>query len=79
MLNDKWVVCRVFEEYSEMVYLDADIQVFDNIDHLFDMPDGYFYVVMNFFCKKTWSRTSQYKTGYWQKCPVKVSWPIELG
>ncbi|KAG1368014.1 Galactinol synthase 1 [Cocos nucifera] len=36
-----------FEEYSKMIYLDADIQVFDNIDHLFDMPDGYFYAVMD--------------------------------
>ncbi|KAH9303379.1 hypothetical protein KI387_014962 [Taxus chinensis] len=41
-----------FEEYSKMVYLDADIQVFDNIDHLFDMPDGYFYAVMDCFCEK---------------------------
>ncbi|KAH9319036.1 hypothetical protein KI387_020805, partial [Taxus chinensis] len=38
-----------FEEYRKMVYLDANIQVFDNIDHLFDMPDGYFYAVMDCF------------------------------
>lgn len=62
-----------------MVYLDADIQVFDNIDHLFDMPDGYFYAVMDCFCEKTWSHTPQYKIGYCQQCPDKVSWPIELG
>ncbi|GJV43834.1 galactinol synthase 2 [Tanacetum coccineum] len=36
-----------FVEYSKMIYLDGDIQVFDNIDHLFDMPDGYFYAVMD--------------------------------
>eukprot|EP00253_Pinus_taeda_P020206 PITA_20206 len=68
-----------FEEYSKMVYLDADIQVFDNIDHLFDMPHGYFYAVMDCFCEKTWSHTQQYKIGYCQQCPEKVSWPIELG
>eukprot|EP00253_Pinus_taeda_P026174 PITA_26174 len=67
-----------FEEYSKMVYLDADIQVFDNIDHLFDMADGYFYAVMDCFCEKTWSHTPQYNIGYCQQCPDKVSWPIEL-
>ncbi|KAH9303383.1 hypothetical protein KI387_014966, partial [Taxus chinensis] len=67
-----------FEEYSKMVYLDADIQVFDNIDHLFDMPDGYFYAVMDCFCEKTWSHTPQYKIGYCQQCPEKVCWPAEL-
>jgi inositol 3-alpha-galactosyltransferase len=68
-----------FEEYSKMVYLDADIQVFHNIDHLFDMRDGYFYAVMDCFCEKTWSHTPQYNIGYCQQCPDKVSWPIELG
>jgi len=68
-----------FEEYSKMVYLDADIQVFDNIDHLFDLRDGYFYAVMDCFCEKTWSHTPQYKIGYCQQCPDKVSWPIQLG
>ncbi|KAH9303382.1 hypothetical protein KI387_014965 [Taxus chinensis] len=67
-----------FEEYSKMVYLDADIQVFDNIDHLFDMPDGYFYAVMDCFCEKTWSHTPQYKIGYCQQCPDKVCWPAEM-
>jgi len=42
-----------FEEYNKMMYL--DIQVFENIDHLFDTPDGYFYAVMDCFCEKvTW-------------------------
>ena len=68
-----------FEEYSKMVYLDADIQVFENIDDLFDMRDGYFYAVMDCFCEKTWSHTPQYKIGYCQQWPDKVSWPIELG
>ncbi|XP_057857422.1 galactinol synthase 4-like isoform X2 [Cryptomeria japonica] len=67
-----------FEEFSKMVYLDADIQVFDNIDNLFDMPDGYFYAVMDCFCEKTWSHTPQYKIGYCQQCPDKVTWPAEL-
>eukprot|EP00252_Welwitschia_mirabilis_P022897 TRINITY_DN6334_c0_g1_i2.p1 TRINITY_DN6334_c0_g1~~TRINITY_DN6334_c0_g1_i2.p1 ORF type:complete len:342 (-),score=9.09 TRINITY_DN6334_c0_g1_i2:127-1152(-) len=68
-----------FEEYSKMVYLDADIQVFDNIDNLFDMPDGHFYAVMDCFCEKTWSHTKQFKIGYCQQCPEKVAWPEELG
>ncbi|XP_008812591.1 galactinol synthase 1-like [Phoenix dactylifera] len=68
-----------FEEYSKMIYLDADIQVFDNIDHLFDMPDGYFYAVMDCFCEKTWSHSRQYSIGYCQQCPEKVAWPAEMG
>ncbi|KAM7254484.1 hypothetical protein ACFE04_003864 [Oxalis oulophora] len=68
-----------FVEYSKMVYLDGDIQVFENIDHLFDMPDGYFYAVMDCFCEKTWSHTPQYKIGYCQQCPEKVQWPAEFG
>ncbi|KAK4765200.1 hypothetical protein SAY86_026290 [Trapa natans] len=68
-----------FEEYSKMVYLDADIQVYDNIDHLFDEPDGYFYAVMDCFCEKTWSHSKQYSIGYCQQCPDKVVWPAEMG
>jgi inositol 3-alpha-galactosyltransferase len=54
-----------FEEYNKMMYL--DIQVFENIDHLFDTPDGYFYAVMDCFCEKTWS----------QQFPEKVTWPVD--
>ncbi|XP_031476743.1 galactinol synthase 1-like [Nymphaea colorata] len=68
-----------FEEYSKMVYLDADIQVYENIDHLFDAADGYFYAVMDCFCEKTWSHTPQYSIGYCQQCPEKVAWPAEMG
>ncbi|MBA0827132.1 hypothetical protein Goarm_011930, partial [Gossypium armourianum] len=68
-----------FVEFSKMIYLDGDIQVFDNIDHLFDMEDGYFYAVMDCFCEKTWSHTPQYKIGYCQQCPDKVQWPSRLG
>ncbi|XVE89528.1 hypothetical protein DITRI_Ditri20bG0003800 [Diplodiscus trichospermus] len=68
-----------FVEYSKMIYLDGDIQVFDNIDHLFDKEDGYFYAVMDCFCEKTWSHTPQYKIGYCQQCPDKVQWPSQLG
>jgi alpha-N-acetylglucosamine transferase len=28
-----------FEEYSKLIYLDADIQVYENIDHLLTIPD----------------------------------------
>ena len=46
--------CVQFVEYSKMIYLDGDIQVFENIDHhLFDLPDNHFYVVMDCFCEKT--------------------------
>ncbi|XP_008781185.2 galactinol synthase 2-like [Phoenix dactylifera] len=64
-----------FVEYQKMIYLDADIQVYDNIDHLFDLPGGHFYAVMDCFCEKTWSHTPQYQIGYCQQCPDKVSWP----
>lgn len=68
-----------FEEYSKMIYLDADIQVFENIDHLFDLPDGFFYAVMDCFCEKTWSHSPQYSIGYCQQRPNKVTWPAEMG
>lgn len=68
-----------FVEYSKMIYLDGDIQVFGNIDHLFDMPNGYFYAVKDCFCEKTWSDSPQYKIGYCQQCPNKVQWPANLG
>ncbi|XP_019418250.1 PREDICTED: galactinol synthase 1 [Lupinus angustifolius] len=68
-----------FVEYNKMIYLDGDIQVFENIDHLFDMPNGNFYAVMDCFCEKTWNHTPQYKIGYCQQCPNKVQWPKELG
>ncbi|XVF38932.1 hypothetical protein REPUB_Repub20aG0145200 [Reevesia pubescens] len=68
-----------FVEYEKMIYLDGDIQVFDNIDHLFDLADGYFYAVMDCFCEKTWSSSPQYKIGYCQQCPDKVKWPVEMG
>ncbi|XP_010276500.1 PREDICTED: galactinol synthase 2-like [Nelumbo nucifera] len=68
-----------FVEYSKMIYLDSDIQVYDNIDHLFDLPGGHFYAVMDCFCEKTWSNTPQFKIGYCQQCPDKVKWPAELG
>ncbi|KAK8933247.1 Galactinol synthase 4 [Platanthera zijinensis] len=66
-----------FEEYSKMIYLDADTQVFENIDHLFDMAGGNFYAVMDCFCEKTWSHSRQHSVGYCQQCPEKVKWPSE--
>ncbi|KNA14215.1 hypothetical protein SOVF_109020 [Spinacia oleracea] len=69
-----------FVEYTKMIYLDGDIQVYDNIDHLFDLPNGYFYAVMDCFCEKTWSHTPQYKIGYCQQSPNRVCWAEkELG
>ncbi|KAL9233459.1 hypothetical protein vseg_008458 [Gypsophila vaccaria] len=63
-----------FVEFNKMIYLDGDIQVFDNIDHLFDLPNGHFYAVMDCFCEKTWAHTTQYKIGYCQQSPNKVHW-----
>lgn len=68
-----------FVEYRKMIYLDGDIQVFGNIDHLFDLADNYFYAVMDCFCEKTWSHTPQYQIGYCQQCPDKVQWPSDFG
>ncbi|CAE5962705.1 unnamed protein product [Arabidopsis arenosa] len=67
-----------FEEYNKMIYLDADIQAFENIDELFDLPDGYFHAVMDCFCEKTWSHSLQYSIGYCQQCPEKVTWPEDM-
>ncbi|XVF02472.1 hypothetical protein REPUB_Repub04eG0178300 [Reevesia pubescens] len=68
-----------FEEYSKMVYLDAEIQVYDNIDYLFDTANGYFYAVKDCFFEKIWSHSFQYSIGYCQQCPDKVTWPAEMG
>nr|ALO17648.1 galactinol synthase 2 [Lens culinaris]ALO17649.1 galactinol synthase 2 [Lens culinaris]ALO17650.1 galactinol synthase 2 [Lens culinaris] len=68
-----------FEEYEKMIYLDGDIQVFENIDHLFDLPNNYFYAVMDCFCEATWGHTKQYEIGYCQQCPDKVQWPSNFG
>ncbi|PKI44539.1 hypothetical protein CRG98_035077 [Punica granatum] len=67
-----------FVEYEKMIYLDGDIQVYENIDHLFDLPDGQFYAVMDCFCEKTWSHTPQYRIGYCQQCPDKVQHPENI-
>lgn len=68
-----------FAEYEKMVYMDSDIQVYDNIDHLFDLPDGYFYAALDCFCEFTWGHTPQYKVGYCQLSPEKKNWPAEMG
>ncbi|PKI34019.1 hypothetical protein CRG98_045579 [Punica granatum] len=65
--------------YYVINYSKLHIQVYDNIDHLFDLPDGHFYATMDCFCEKTWSHTPQYKIGYCQQCPDKVRWPEVLG
>ncbi|KAL1193085.1 Galactinol synthase 6 [Cardamine amara subsp. amara] len=60
-----------------MIYLDGDIQVYSNIDHLFDTPSGFLYAVKDYFCQGSWFKTLQYKIGYCQQCPTKVMWPVE--
>ncbi|KAG8369051.1 hypothetical protein BUALT_Bualt15G0110100 [Buddleja alternifolia] len=57
-----------FVEYNKMIYMDADIQVFENIDHLFDLPSGFFYGVVDCLCEM-----------HGQPCPQKLRWPHELG
>lgn len=64
-------------EYSKMIYFDGDIQVFGNVDHLFDLPDGHLYAVLDCFCD--WYHSPQYKIGYCQQNPNRVKWPAEMG
>uniref|UniRef100_A0A0D3AAB6 Hexosyltransferase n=1 Tax=Brassica oleracea var. oleracea TaxID=109376 RepID=A0A0D3AAB6_BRAOL len=66
-----------FEEYSKMIYLDAGIQVYDNIDDLFDMEDGYLHGVLSCFCEKIWSYLPLYSIGWCQYRP-EVTWPAEM-
>ncbi|KAK9108097.1 hypothetical protein Syun_024108 [Stephania yunnanensis] len=69
-----------FVEYEKMMYLDADIQVYENIDHLLDdTEDGYLYAAMDCFCEKNWRFSPQYKVGYCQQCPDRVKWPEHMG
>lgn len=51
-----------------MIYLDSDIQVFDNIDHLFEVADGYFYGVVDCLCVL-----------HGQPCKQSIQWPEKLG
>ncbi|CAO2187220.1 unnamed protein product [Urochloa humidicola] len=69
-----------FVEYEKMVYLDAGIQVLENVDELFDLDKGHFYAVTDCFCDKTLSHTPEYKVGYCQQQffpddKVPVAWP----
>ncbi|EFJ12427.1 hypothetical protein SELMODRAFT_124303 [Selaginella moellendorffii] len=69
-----------FEDYDQLLYLDADMMVFENIDELFDLsPPGSFTAVKDCFCEKTWSHTPQFKLGYCQQCPDRVPWNFALG
>ncbi|KAL8061471.1 hypothetical protein ABFX02_02G088400 [Erythranthe guttata] len=51
-----------------MIYMDADIQVFENIDNLFDLPSGWLYAVMDCLCEMRGP-----------PCAQKVKWPEALG
>ncbi|KAF8039746.1 hypothetical protein BT93_B2075 [Corymbia citriodora subsp. variegata] len=62
-----------FVEYSKMVYLHGDMQVYDNIDHLFDMEDGYFYAVLDCFCERTWSHTPSTRLVTANNAPTRSS------
>ncbi|GLJ25513.1 hypothetical protein SUGI_0488380 [Cryptomeria japonica] len=52
VINYSKVQLWEFDEYSKMICLDADIQLNDNIDHLFDLPDIHFYAVTEAFVMK---------------------------
>lgn len=54
-------------------------EVYGNIDHLFELPDGHFYAVMDCFCENTWSHTPQYPIGYCQQCQDRAYWPEHSG
>ncbi|WCJ23251.1 galactinol synthase 2 [Euphorbia peplus] len=68
-----------FVEYEKMIFLDADTQVYENIDHLFELQNGYIYGVLDCFCEWDWRFSPQYKIGYCQQCPERVTWPSEMG
>lgn len=40
-----------FEEFDKLIYLDADMLLFQNIDELFDSPPGTVSGVMDCFCE----------------------------
>ncbi|KAI5067202.1 hypothetical protein GOP47_0017730 [Adiantum capillus-veneris] len=69
----------LLEEFEKMVYLDADVAVYDNLDHLMDLPNGRFYAVPDCFCERTWSHSLRYKVKYCQQCPDRTPWPQHLG
>ncbi|WCJ23249.1 galactinol synthase 2 [Euphorbia peplus] len=77
--NTQFAMPNYFVEYEKMIYLDADIQVFENIDHLFDSQNGYIYGVMDCYCERNWRFSPQYKIGYCQQCPERVIWPSKMG
>ncbi|CAN6556430.1 unnamed protein product [Malus baccata var. baccata] len=67
------------EEYDKMIFLDGNVQVFENIDHMFDYPDSYFYAALDCFCENSWSHSPHHKIGHCQQWPNKVQWDPTLG
>ncbi|KAF9616747.1 hypothetical protein IFM89_032266 [Coptis chinensis] len=78
MLTILMISCSLKSIAKWFILIDADIQAFENIDHLFDTPNRYFYAMIDCFCKKTWSHWPQYSVGYCHQCPDKVTWPAEI-
>ncbi|XP_062195046.1 galactinol synthase 1-like [Phragmites australis] len=64
-----------FVEYERMVYLDAGIQVLENIDMLFELEEEHFYAATDGFCDEKMSHTPQYKISFCKQCADKVGWP----
>ncbi|XXG84597.1 hypothetical protein AAC387_Pa10g2085 [Persea americana] len=59
--------------YEKMIYLDPKVQVYGNIDVLFDYPEGehldcgVLYAVLDCFCEKTWADNPQYNINLCQE------------
>jgi inositol 3-alpha-galactosyltransferase len=58
-----------FVEYERLVFLDADIQVYANIDHLFDLEAGQLYAVKDCFCEGAWGEQCQEMAAWFPKPP----------
>ncbi|WOG83880.1 hypothetical protein DCAR_0103058 [Daucus carota subsp. sativus] len=48
----KAFVTFLLEDYIKMVYLDGDIQVYGNVDELFDLLNGHLYGALDCFCER---------------------------
>ncbi|XP_047069065.1 galactinol synthase 1-like isoform X1 [Lolium rigidum] len=58
-----------FVDYERLVFLDADIQVYANIDHLFDLEAGQLYAVKDCFCEAAWGEQCQEMAAWFPKPP----------
>ncbi|GAQ88767.1 galactinol synthase [Klebsormidium nitens] len=68
-----------FDDFDKLVYLDADMLLFQNVDELFNSPPGTLSAVMDCFCAATpaiWHQSvPRYRPGYCQQVPDRLPWP----